>query len=348
MHVFVAGAGPVGLSAAVALMRRGHKVTIADRDDGVTDESRAVGVNRSSLTLLAPSGVGQSILEAGTRVRHVRCMSGTRTLARIRVPGQNRRWPTLVALPQSRTERFLEEALRRLGGFVIWRHRLTGIEEHADGVRARIAPREGGPERIVEADFALGADGSRSTTREALGIRFEGSTYPEDWGLADITCDWPFPDEACAIFGEDGRVTFMITLGEGRHRVIGNHADVIGAARRLMNVSTVHWSNSFHVHLRIAEEMGRGRVALAGDAAHTHSPVGGQGMNLGIEDAFAFADAVDSGDLAAYRKTRLARARTVVRRTDLGYRVVTGKSRLGVRGRNAFVRLVGGLSRLRS
>lgn len=346
MHVFISGAGPVGLSAAVALLGRGHRVTIVDRDAGITQESKAVAVNANSLQLLASSGVAQRILAAGEVVRTLRVLHEGSPFTRIKIPGAAKRWPTIVALPQSATEAQLEARLGELGGSVLWSHEVTGVAQDKAGIRAVISDRGTAERREITADYALGADGSRSTTREALGIAFAGRAMPEDWSLADVTCDWPWPEQACGNFTDHHDMTFMITIGSGRHRLIGNHPDVVATAGKLMTVREVHWANPFNVHLRVAETMGKGRVCLAGDAAHTHSPVGGRGMNLGIADAFAFADAVDSGDLDGYRAARLPAARRVVKWTDRAYRRVTTTSAPALALRNVAVRGMGVFTRM--
>ncbi|MCF3935660.1 FAD-dependent monooxygenase [Acuticoccus sp. M5D2P5] len=346
MHVFIAGAGPVGLSAAIALTARGHRVTIADRAMGVTSESRAVAVNHNSLGLLAPSGVAQAILETGETVRTVRIMKEDALLARLKVPGQDRRWPTMVALPQSETERLMETAFERIGGRVMWGHSLVTVSQTQAGVTATIRADDTGAETVIEADLALGAEGTHSVTREALGLRFEGRQLPTTWSLADITCDWPFAEQACAVISDEGTINFLITLGNGRFRAIGNHPDVLAVVESMMRIEEVHWSNPFTVQLRVASAMGKGRIAIAGDAAHSHSPVGGQGMNLGIADAYAFADAVDAGDLAPYMAERPGAARRVVARTDRAYRLLSSTSKGARIARDTLLRSAGFVTRL--
>lgn len=341
----IAGAGPVGLSAALALCDMAYRVAVADRNASVTDQSRAVGVNRRSLELLGPSGVAQQLLERAVRLRRVHFLRDGRPFVTLSIPGADGPRPRLIALPQSETERVLEHALGERGVCVHWGQELVSLDETDAGVNAHFRSTTG-QRSIVTARALLGADGSRSATRRALGLSFDGRTLPEDWSLADATVDWPFPADACGALGRDGRVLFMITLGNGRHRLIGNRDDVLRAAGRLMTIHEVHWEGTFNVHLRVAEAMGRGRVHLAGDAAHTHSPVGGQGMNLGIADAFAFAEAFRDGAFDRYRRDRHAAARKVVARTTMAYELMTARSHAGRLTRDTALRLAALLTAL--
>ncbi|RAI04416.1 hypothetical protein DLJ53_08250 [Acuticoccus sediminis] len=348
MHIFVSGAGPVGLSAAIALAARGYQVTIADREVGLTDQARAVGVNRNTLSLLTHCGAAARVLEEAQRVRSVRFLQGETLLTRLKVPGQDKRLPTLVALPQSETERILAETLARYAIDVLWQHETTALTQSDAGVEATLTHVGTGETRAVSADYAFGADGSHSAVRRLLDIDFPGRQVGGTWSVADAECDFPWPEQACAVLSDVCEVAFMITIGAGRYRLIANHPDVLETARRLMPVNRVISDNAFHVDLRVAEVMGKGRVALGGDAAHVHSPVGGRGMNLGIADAFAFAEAVEHGDMAHYRAERLAAAHRVVRWTDRAYRALTATSSIGVFARNSALRTVGFLSGLRT
>ncbi|UOM33573.1 NAD(P)/FAD-dependent oxidoreductase [Acuticoccus sp. I52.16.1] len=347
MHIFVSGAGPVGMSAAIALAVRGYEVTVADRESGITEEARAVGVNRNSLSLLSHCGATAGILARAEVVRSARIVAGEDTIARIKVPGQDRRWPTLVALPQSETERVLHEVVARNGVTILWRHETTAIAQSPDGVEVEITQRETGETRTIRADYAFGADGSHSAVRRLLNIDFPGRTLPGTWSVADAHCEFPWPDQACAVLSDVGEIGVIVTIGEGRHRLIANHPDVLEMTRRLMPVHRVLREGTFHVDLRVAEVMGRGRVCLGGDAAHVHSPVGGRGMNLGIADAFAFAQAVEDRDLAPYRAERLAQAQRTVRLTDRAYRALASTGRPAILARNTALRAVGAVSRLR-
>lgn len=346
MHIFVSGAGPVGLSAAVSLAARGHDVTIADRQPGITGDSRAVGVSRETLNRLAPSGAAARILEEAVLIRTGRVMVGDTLLARLKIPRQDDHPPSLVGIPQTRTEQILLDVFTRLGGTVLWNHETTALAQTPDHVEATLTDRATGATTPVRADYAFGADGSHSAVRNFLNIDFAGRALEGVWSVADAQCAWPWTEEAAAVLSNDGLVSFFIAIGGGRYRLVANHPDVVETAQRIGQVEDVQHAGEFEVNLRVAEVFGVGRVAIGGDAAHVHSPVGGRGMNLGIGDAFAFAEAVEAHDLPRYRAARLAAAQATVRWTHRFYRFVTAASPVGIIARNNLLRTAGAISRL--
>lgn len=332
-RVFISGAGPVGLSAAIACRQLGMEVTIIDRGDTATTEIRAVGITFATLDLLTPSGAAHLILEEAERVRMVRVSQAGGKLTEIRVPGQTWDRPLLVALPQSRTEEILEHVASGLGVRV-----RRGTELHSakicngKAVAGFASRREDdddaageqakGTDEMLTVDALFGAKGSRGATREALGIGFPGTRLPGEWSLADIECNWPWaPANACVDVRPDGTLVFIITTGNGKYRCIANHPGVVERVQSLIDVSRVISTHTFAVEIRLADRFGEGPIAIGGDAAHVHTPVGGQGMNFGIADAFAFAEAANAGDLASYRASRrridarMTRVTTAILRT---------------------------------
>lgn len=337
-HVLISGAGPVGLSAAIACRQKGMDVTIIDRGDGATTESRAVGISFATLDLLAPSGAADLVLNEAERVRMVRVSKAGKKLTEIRVPGQTRKRPVLVALPQSRTEQILEEVANGLGVSVRRSTELHSAEIRHGKAVAGFGPRydgdgggaeqvRSGKEETLTVDALFGAEGSHGATREALGIGFPGKRLPGEWSLADIECKWPFaPANACVDVHDDGTLLFIITTGGGTFRCIANHPDVIGRASGLLKLDRVISTYRFAMEIRLADRFGEGPIAIGGDAAHVHTPVGGQGMNFGIADAFAFADAVVAGDLEAYRTRRRRIDGRMVRLTTAAYHLASART----------------------
>lgn len=357
-HVLISGAGPVGLSAAIACRQKGMDVTIIDRGDSTTTESRAVGISFATLDLLATSGAADLVLKEAERVRMVRVSRAGRKLTEIRVPGQTRKRPFLVALPQSRTEQILEKVANGLGVSVRRGTELhsaeirdgkavAGFGPRRDNERGRAGDTPSGGDETLEVDALFGAEGSHGATREALGIGFPGKRLPGEWSLADIECEWPFaPANACVDVHDDGTLIFMITTGDGSYRCIANHPDVMGRVDGLLTVDRVISTYRFAMEIRLADRFGEGPIAIGGDAAHVHTPVGGQGMNFGIADAFAFADAAAAGNLDAYRSQRRKIDGRMVRFTTSAYHLASAQTP-GLRMlRNAVFRTAGFLTGL--
>ncbi|MBI1385617.1 MAG: FAD-dependent oxidoreductase [Rhizobiales bacterium] len=345
--VTIIGAGPTGLSAALALATRGVTVTVLERNGESVKQSRAVALNRASLEHLATVGASAAILARAARPERVRMYDDGRLLAVVTLPRTRKGQPIIVALPQSSTEAILVERLRELGIAVHWRTMACEIVERDDGVTVVAET----PTGLVSfcSDYVLGADGSHSLTRCTLGLSFEGKAYPGDWQLFDAVLDWPWPDcEAAAFFGADGAPMFMITLGDGRHRIIGVGPELEARAAAFVGIGEISWRNDFTLAERRVRSYGRGRLWLAGDAAHVHSPVGGQGMNLGIDDAFDFAESLVAGDFAGYERRRIAKARRVMGFVDFGFGLITARSPSKRAARNTIIRVAAASGALRN
>lgn len=344
--VTIIGGGPTGLSAALALHARGVRVRVLDRSATTVKESRAVGVNRRSLVHLRGVGLLEPLLEQSTRVQAALVFDGDRSPITVQIPQSKDGVPTMLALPQNRTEQILAEQLRRRGVELHFSHTATDVEQSETGTIVRAQTPDG--ERVYEADWVLGADGSRSGTRDSLGLDFPGHELPGEWSLFDARLEWPWPGVQVALVLEDGgHVLLMVTLGGGWFRALGTRARLEERVRQRAQILEFGWRNDFGLAEHCVSSYGRGRVWLAGDAAHTHSPVGGQGMNLGIDDAFDFADSLVAGELEAWEQRRLRAARAVINRADRGLQVMVSDHGLvrtlrglGIRavGRSAFLR----------
>ena len=288
--VLIIGAGPVGLVAAIECARRGIDVTIIDRTSGPTDESRAVGLSRQSLRLLEPSGASAKILDQSVALRRARFHDKDKHLTTLDVPQpEDDSPPPMVLLSQSETERILIDTLQEYGVTPLWNREAKSMQQNPERATAIFA--DGAR---LSADYMLGADGSRSYTRKSLGFWFHGETYEESWSLLDAEIDWPYIDvQAAPFLNTDGSVMFAVQIADGLYRVISNREDVETDVARQFVIKRVHWKSEFNVSLRAVENYGDRRIWIAGDAAHVHSPVGGMGMNLGIEDACDFAATVE-------------------------------------------------------
>lgn len=321
MRVLIVGAGPAGLTAAAELARRGLVPTLIERREGPSDHSRAVGVTPRSLALLAPSGAAAAILaEAAPLERLLIHIDGRLALD---APARSDRTahPHIVALPQDRTEAALIDALARAGGGVRWGLALESLTD--EGARA-VARFSDGSEAAF--DHVIGADGTRSAVREAAGIGFDGVDLAEDWSIADVDAEgWPHPRAFAVALGPPGVVSVVAPLGGARCRVVANRPDALAALSLPLRVAAVRRSGRFRIAVRQADSYSRGRIHLAGDAAHCHSPVGGRGMNLGIADACDLARRLVEGGLGGYHAARHPEGRRTIALTERARRMMTAE-----------------------
>ena len=284
-QVLIAGAGPTGLAAALFLSRRGVVVRIVDAAEIPTATSKALGVNPRTLDLLEDTGVTARLLAEAQTVARLHIHRHGRTLAEVHLGDLDlsARFP-LAILPQARTEALLSEALAARGVMVERDLALTGLSQDADAVTAVLSSGE-----RVRIPLLFAADGAHSTARKALSLGFPGDAWAEPWQLIDVDMDGPPSDEAWIDFRDDALFVCLPYSG-ARFRLIGFGPPLLDNLPEGWRAGAVRWRSDFHISHRMASAMSVGRVALGGDAAHIHSPIGARGMNLGIEDAFVFAD----------------------------------------------------------
>jgi 2-polyprenyl-6-methoxyphenol hydroxylase-like FAD-dependent oxidoreductase len=346
--VAIVGAGPTGLALAVTLAEAGVDFVLLDKLAEGANTSRAAVVHARTLEVLDTLGAAEQLRERGVPLQRFTVRDGRRALARLSFAGLDTAYPFTLMVPQCDTEAVLLARLRALGGDVHRPYEVTGVEQDAAGVTLRTASGE-----TLRARYAVGADGMHSAVREAAGIGFTGSAYPQSFVLADVRMDWrPGPAEVSLNFHHDGLVV-VAPLPHGRYRVVA----VVGEApaapdaayvQALLDARTpgqarvaeVVWGSRFRVHHRVADAYRAGRLLLAGDAAHVHSPAGGQGMNTGIQDGYALGRAFAEGRLDTYEARRRPVARRVVAFTDRMTVLATLRRRPARALRNAVLPLV--------
>lgn len=313
-QALIAGAGPTGLAAALFLARRGVVVRLIDVASEPTATSKALGINPRTLDLLAETGVTARLMAEAQTARRLHIHRHGRTLAVVRLEALRLApWPLLI-LPQARTEALLTEATAALGVVVERGLALDNLSQDDHGVTARLSSGE-----TVRTPLLFGADGAHSIVRKRLGLGFPGDAWTEPWQLIDVDLSGPPADEAWIDFRDDA-IFVCLPYSGSRFRLIGFGPPLLDNLPQGWRAGAVRWRSDFHISHRMATAMSVGRVALGGDAAHIHSPIGARGMNLGIEDAFVFADcAADSlagqtGRLADYDRLRRPVDQAVVRR----------------------------------
>jgi 2-polyprenyl-6-methoxyphenol hydroxylase-like FAD-dependent oxidoreductase len=301
--ILIVGAGPVGLTAALELKRRGFSPRIIDKASGPAGQSRALGVNPRTLEILTPSGVTEDLLAVGNRVSRVDMIDpDAHRILRLNIDRLKHRFPFMLIVPQSETEHLLGAALEDLGVEIEWETELMDVLWHGSRVEATIATATSS--ETVEPDILIGADGAHSSVRELSRIAFDGENYLAVFALADIRYQLPRDASTATIEVFPGGAVGTFPIDELTFRHVGTSGDVVELVKNRRSASEVLWHSSFQVSFRSVSTYQRDRVFLAGDAAHVHSPVGARGMNLGIEDAAWLAYLIDEGREAEYTTLR--------------------------------------------
>jgi 2-polyprenyl-6-methoxyphenol hydroxylase-like FAD-dependent oxidoreductase len=306
--VLIAGAGPVGLTMASELTRYGLSVRLVDKNTQRTDKSKALVLWARTLELInrmSPNGADRFI-QAGLITESVKILSGSKTIGHADMKEVDSQYKFVLMIPQSETERLLEE---HLGTFNVKAERQTELidfTETANGVSCVLKHADGG-EETAEASWLIGADGAHSIVRHKLNKEFHGSTLLSDWMLADIHLTGIQGPPAIDLYWHADGILALFPLQGTRHRIIANvgessgpigegnrPAPTIEDIQRVLDargpggikVGDPVWLSNFSINERKVEDYRSGRVFVAGDAAHVHSPAGGQGMNTGMQDAF--------------------------------------------------------------
>ncbi len=356
MHsdVLIIGAGPTGLVLALWLTKLGVKVRIIDKTAEPGTTSRALGVQARTLELYRQLDLADAVVERGHKVPAVNLWVEGKKKARVPfdAAGQGLTpFPFLLIFPQDQHERLLLERLQKLGVSVQRRTELVGFTDDGQRVTARLRTPDGRDE-TCQASYIAGCDGARSIVRETIGTGFPGGTYRQLFYVADIEAAGPPANgELHIALDETDFLAVFPMAGEGRVRLVGtvrderaDHADALQFAdvsgraieHLRVDVRKVNWFSTYHVHHRVTEHFRKGRAFLLGDAAHIHSPAGGQGMNTGIGDAINLAwklaavlDGRASGKLLdSFEAERIGFARQLVATTDRVFSLATAPGRI--------------------
>jgi len=351
--VLIVGAGPTGLMLANQLARRGVRTTIIDRHSGPALQSRAMAVHARTLEIYSKLGLAERAVELGRPGYGANMWAGGRLKARIPLNEMGKDmspFPYVLMLGQDDNERIMGEHLAQWDLAVQWNTELTALDQQADHVAATIKDPDGST-RTITATYVAGCDGSRSAVRELNSIAFPGAPYEHAFFVADTEAVGPMvADELNVFLWRRGFHLYFPMKGTNRWRVIGilpkdllGKDDVtfddliptllhVGAAG--LSFTACHWFSTYRIQHRCTERFRDRRCFLLGDAAHIHSPMGGQGMNTGLQDAYNLAwklalvisNRADDALLDTYEAERRPFAQKLLATTDRAFRVVVSEN----------------------
>jgi 2-polyprenyl-6-methoxyphenol hydroxylase-like FAD-dependent oxidoreductase len=348
--ILICGAGPTGLVLALWLAKRSVPFRIIDKAAGSGTASRALVVQARTLEYYRQLGIDLLLLEQQRTIDKLHLWAEQKEKGIARFGGAATdisAYPFFLVFPQDEHEALLEKELNRLGIRVERSTELIGFEENGGGIEARLQ-KANGEREVVRASFIAGCDGVHSKVREVTGADFPGGTYEHTFYVADVVATGPVINGDLNLALDDADFLAVFPMrGEGGARLIGTvesdrddrqfrwedvSQDIL---RRLeIEIKTVNWFSTYRVHHRVASFFRKGRAFLLGDAAHVHSPVGGQGMNTGIGDAVNFAWKLDAvlrhgtseSILDTYEPERIRFARSLVKTTDRVFAFVNKRS----------------------
>lgn len=359
--VLIVGAGPTGLALALTLQQAGVRPVIVDRLAAGQNTSRAAVIHAHTLEVLERLGVTEDLERRGLPLTRFALRDHDRALLELDFSTLPSRYAQILMIPQDETEAILADRLASLGGSVARGVTATRIERDAAGAVVHVETPEG--PQAIRARYVVGGDGMHSVVREAAGIAFHGESAAGSFVLADVHMDWALSTEVTLFFSPEG-MGVVAPLPANRYRIVAPVEDAPeapdaafvqalldarGPRKSPGRVREVLWSSRFRVHHRVAARYRSGPFFVMGDAAHVHSPAGGQGMNTGLVDAVVLgqllADVIAGGapdtTLDLYEEKRRPAAAEVLALADRLTRIATMRSLAGRILRNLVLRLLG-------
>ena len=372
--ILIIGAGPTGLMAACQLARFGTDFIIIDHKDGPTQQSRAIAVTSRSLEIYQQMGLIYEILRDGQPLKSFSMYSKGKRQGEVvlGVIGNGlSEFNYFMTYEQSKNEELLYRHLMSMGQNVMWNTGFVFLTHHTENVSVIVSSH--GEQQTIKASYVIACDGASSPVRHQLNMNFIGGTYENKFYVADTILKWNEGYDRLAVFpGDKNFAGFFPMKGNSNYRVIGtlpveyfqeeniSFTDIEQSIRETIKIPVtfekVNWFSIYKLHHRRIESFNVGRVFLAGDAAHIHSPAGGQGMNTGLQDAYNLAwklSFVMKGYtspkiLDTYNEERLPFAKWLMSFTDRGFNVLTSDHwMINFVRKNIVLRLIGSVLRIK-
>lgn len=351
-QVLIVGAGPTGLTMAADLERFGIDFIIIDKKDGITDLSKALGVQARTLEVFEEYGLADEAVKRGEKAKAGEIIVNGKQRGLLNLTGLGKgltAFPYLLILPQSETEELLEGHLKKKRKKILWKHELLSLQQDKKSATATIKSPKG--TQSIKADYIVGCDGAGSFVRKHLKMKFEGDTAGQLFYVVDAKVDWKLKNKEHLkiFFSRNNFILYFPLKGGNRFRVISKlegyntdrspnqisyeeiEADILNDTSVPVRILDVAWHSVYKVHSRKAKTFRKGRVFLAGDAAHIHTPAGGQGMNTGIQDAYnlgwklamVLQGKLKPSILDTYDQEREVNARNLLKGTDRAFKYMS-------------------------
>ncbi len=373
--ILIVGAGPTGLTMAAELTRHGVPCRIIDKKSGITDNTKALTLQSRTMEIFEDMGLIKEVIDTGRPVSGFSFYAEGKRIAQVSSGELDTPYPYMMLYPQSDTESSLENHLNSLGVEVEWNTHIIELQQDNEELKVELQHSNGEIEAI-KPEYLIACDGGRSFCRKAIGAKLEGETFESEFLLADLELEWsnpPADDEWHGYFTDQGLVLIASLKEEGMWRIMievpwemqdkstpseaNSEEPTLDDLKEMVDILNptpdlkLHkpkWISRFRIHRRILERFRYGRVFFAGDAAHLHSPAGGQGMNSGIQDAYNLAwklalvykGVAQSEFLDSYNSERYPLLKEQVEKTDAGFKMMLLRNPVSRKIRNRLVSLL--------